>query len=563
MPTIYRNAKYPSVEWPKLDLLTLLFDSEHTLAQDDAILHISAENPKRTLTKRALRSLTQRIAHTLRTKYGVGSSGPGNDVVTVMSHGQPALAAAFLGVIAAGGVYSAASPSLSADELSHQVRVGDTKLIICSQEVKEVACQTARSNSLPLENVLVLESDPLWSLKRVTDGIELLTEHQLVWETITDPARLKESLIVIVWSSGTTGVPKGVMLSHQNLVSHTYIQHYQGRELAAKQVAEGTYEPWEFRILAHLPASHISGLFGYLISAHYGGGVVVWMRKYQWDLFLAYTKRFRITYMFTVPSIYLRIAKSPDVTDQFASLRTAATGSAPMDSNLQASASTKLRLANDWLVGPTWGLTETTGGVTMTQSYQNDEIGSLGPLLPCLELRLVDDNFVDVKDGEPGELLVRGPTVMNGYFNNPEATKEAFHEHWLRTGDIAIRRAGHFYIVDRKKELLKYKGLQIAPAELEHLLIQHPAVHEAAVIGVPSPDDPSSDLPRAYVVAGSSDVTEQEIQRYVKERLAAHKQLRGGVVFVDEIPKNASGKVLRRELRDRARRELGQGRAKL
>ncbi|KAK4943650.1 hypothetical protein LTR10_016747 [Elasticomyces elasticus] len=235
-----------------------------------------------------------------------------------------------------------------------------------------------------------------------------------------------------------------------------------------------------------------------------------------------------------------------------------------MDANLQASASARLGIDKSALVAPSWGLSETTGAVAMAQTYQGDEVGSLGPILPCLEVRLVDDDFSDVDDGVPGELLVRGPTVMRGYLNNATATTEAFHDGWFRTGDIAVRRNGKFYMVDRKKELLKYKGLQIAPAELEHLLVTHPAIQEAAVIGVPAPDDSSSELPRAYgVVVGSSGVSVEEVMEFVKTRSAPHKQLRGGVVFMDEIPKNSSGKILRRELRERAKKEAGRLRARL
>lgn len=177
------------------------------------------------------------------------------------------------------------------------------------------------------------------------------------------------------------------MLSHTNLVSQTFVTHFQGREAAYKQVEQGTYEPYEFRTLAHLPSSHISGLFGYFISSFYGGGTVVWMRKYQWQAFLRHMRQYQITYLFTVPSIYLRIAKSADVTDEFSHLKSASTGSAPMDAKLQASASTRLGIAKDALIAPTWGLSETTGAVTMTPNHLSNEIGSLGPILPCLEMR--------------------------------------------------------------------------------------------------------------------------------------------------------------------------------
>ena len=169
---------------------------------------------------------------------------------------------------------------------------------------------------------------------------------------------------------------------------------------------------------------------------------------------------------------------------------------------------------------------------------------------------MVDEEYNDIEAGHPGELLVRGPIVMSGYYNNPQATQDAFHDGWFCSGDIAVMADGNLYIVDRKKELLKYKGLQIAPAELENLLFTHPEIQEAAVVGVPSPDDPGTDWPRTYIVADPSKVKEDEVKNYVKDRLAPYKQLRGGVVFVKDIPKNAMGKFLRRELRARAKKEV-------
>ncbi len=364
-------------------------ESEHCLAQDDSVLHISAEDPSKRLNKTQLKQWTQQIAYCLRSKYGIGVYGPGKDIVTVLSHGQPIAPAVFFGVIAAGGVYSAASSSLTADELTHQVRLAQPQLIICSSEVIEIACKAAKACSVPHKNVLILGSEPSWSLATVSDGLNLLTDQRLRWEAITDQHQLEQSLITVIWSSGTTGVPKGVMLSHANLVSQVFITHFQGRENAGQQVEKGTFEPFEFRTLAHLPASHISGLFGYFVSPFYGGGTVIWMRKYRWDKFLLYFQKYQITYLFTVPSIYLRIAKSADVRDQFLQLKSASTGSAPMSAELQSTASTRLGISKEASIAPTWGLSETTGAVTMTPDYVNDEAGSLGPVLPCLELRYV------------------------------------------------------------------------------------------------------------------------------------------------------------------------------
>ena len=184
----------------------------------------------------------------------------------------------------------------------------------------------------------------------------------------------------------------------------------------------------------------------------------------------------------------------------------------------------------------------------------SDVSGSISPVLPNMEMRIVDDEYRDVAPGQPGEILVRGPVVTNGYYDNEEATRATFHDGWFCTGDIAVERSGKFYVVDRKKELLKYKGLQIAPAELENHLNTHPQVMEAAVVGIPV--EGGSEVPRAYIVSRSpGTLSEEQVKDYVRGHFAEYKQLRGGVRFVDELPKNAVGKILRRELRERAKAE--------
>ncbi|KAK5721263.1 hypothetical protein LTR17_014725 [Elasticomyces elasticus] len=559
MSRIYRNEKQPTVDLPSVDLLTLLFDSEHGLAQDDTILHQEAANPSNTVTKRQLRELVERIAHGLRHNYGVGVNGPNKDVITVISYGQIMVPAAFHGVVAAGGVYSAASPSSTVAELARQVKIGNSRLLICGQEHEEVAAKAAKECGLPLTSVLLLESSPKWKLRSIDGSIDAISSSRLPWQRITDRKALKNSLITILWSSGTTGLPKGVMLSHENLVAETYITSLSGRQWALAEVEKGNELPAvTYRTLGHLPISHIAGLFGYLLAPMYSAGTVVWMRKYSWDDMLKYLKQYEITIFYTVPSIFLRISKSPEVTDHFKHVVGASTGAAPMDGDLMQTSNAKLGSGKDPMIGQTWGLSETTGAITMMPKGQSDVTGSVSPILPSVELRMVDNDFNDVPADQEGELLVRSPLVTNGYYNNPQATKDAFHDGWFCTGDIGRMRNGLFYIVDRKKELLKYKGLQVAPAEIENLLFTHPQIKEAAVVGVPAPDDPGTDLPRAYVVPSALNaVSETDVKKWVADRLAPYKQLRGGVAFVDELPKNAIGKFLRRELRDRAKKEMG------
>ncbi|KKZ63402.1 hypothetical protein EMCG_02289 [[Emmonsia] crescens] len=552
----YHDGPNKFVEVPKCDLLTYLFESEHCPTTDESPLHIDADNPSKVITKKDLRDITERVAYGLRTNFGIGANGPNKDVVTVISHGQPYVPAAFYGILAAGGVYSAASPSSTVAELARQIAIGNSRLVICGKEMKELVSQAAKQCDLPLDRVLVLESNPSLKFCSLEGNVNVISDKKLTWQRITDPTALEKSLIVILWSSGTTGLPKGVMLSHQNLVSETYIVSISGKSWAAKEIEAGREIP-AVRSLAHLPVSHIAGVFGYLIGPFSAGGLVVWMGKYEWKKMLRLVKQYKITSFYTVPSIFLRIAKSPDVTDHFKHLASATTGAAPMDGDLQTAASKKLGDGSQVVIGQTWGLSETTGAITMMPKGVDDYSGCIGYILPNVELRMVDDDYNDVEFGQPGEFLVRAPMVTQGYYNNPQATEESFHDDWFCTGDIGIQRNGKFYVIDRKKELLKYKGLQVAPAEIESLLITHPDIKEAAVCGIPSPEDPGSDIPRAYIVADPARISEQAVKDFIKDRLSPYKQLRGGVVFVDELPKNAVGKLLRRELKERAKKELG------
>jgi acyl-CoA synthetase (AMP-forming)/AMP-acid ligase II len=278
------------------------------------------------------------------------------------------------------------------------------------------------------------------------------------------------------------------------------------------------------------------------------------MKKYEWKKFLQYNKEHKISGFFSVPAIWARIAKSPDVTDQFATLEGGAGGAAPMDGALQESAGKRF----GGQIAGTYGMSETTGSVCTLPRGTEDTSGSVGIMHPNTTFRLVDDDDNDVADGEPGELWVKGPTVTKGYYRNEKATKEAFVDGWYRSGDILQQRSnGLWYVTDRKKELIKYKGIQVAPAEIEGLLLSHPLIEDAAVIGVPGDD---TEVPRAYVVADRSKISEEDIKNLVKEKLAPYKQLRGGVIFLDEIPRNTVGKILRKDLRELAQKD---GRAKL
>lgn len=356
-PRIYRNTNLPHVDVPQVDLLTFLFETEHSLATDQTLLHVDAANPDVKLTKADLSDLTQRVAHGLRHQYGLGSNRIGQDVVTVISYGQVLIPAVYYGIIAAGGIYSAASPSSTISELARQIRTGKSNLIVCSSEHKDTVRAAAKECGVPESRILVVGSIPKLSLTSIDGQTNAISNQKLKWERITDSTKLKKTIITILWSSGTTGLPKGVALSHLNFVAETYIGTVQNRMFVENllKTDPSAYTPVEVRTLGHLPISHIAGFMSYLILPIYAGGTVYWMKKYNWPDLLKYMKKYKITAFYTVPSIYLRISKSPDVTDHFQYVIAASTGAAPMDAKLQTSSNRRLGDGQNTFIGQTWG----------------------------------------------------------------------------------------------------------------------------------------------------------------------------------------------------------------
>ncbi|KAH7141343.1 hypothetical protein B0J13DRAFT_556650 [Dactylonectria estremocensis] len=532
---------------PSVDVLTFLFDSEHCRAKEDTPIHAEARDPARYITKSQARDLTKNFAHFLRHSFGIGATGPGKDVVVTVSTGQSALACLFFGVVAAEGIYSAASPASTVKDLARQIKDGPGNLVVCSQDLKQLAVAAAKSAGLSERNVLVLESHPDIKLESADGSLACDFKASLDWRRITDSQELETSKICILYSSGTTGLPKGMLISHTNIVAEATLPAAVSRPVFDEEARNGN--PFHHRTLGHLPTAHIAGVQGYFINPFYEGGIVYWMPTFKFDDFLRYCEELRITGFFTVPPIYMAIAKHPAVKDQFRHMRSAICGAAPLTGELQQAATRKMKMAAS--VRQTWGLSETTGSATFVTPGTPVTMGSLGSPLPNVLLRLVNDDENDVKPGEPGEALIKGPIVTQGYHNNPDANQKAFTlDGWLRTGDILEIKGTDLFIVDRKKELIKYKGLQVAPAELEGLLASHTAVVDAAVIGIAQD---GTEVPRAYVVLAplaKGKVSETDLMEYVQSRVSDHKRLRGGVRFIDAVPRSPSGKILRKDVRE-------------
>lgn len=364
-----------------------------------------------------------------------------------------------------------------------------------------------------------------------------------------DGVRAHETAIMC-YSSGTTGLAKGVETTHHNLTSELQALNAGSRQLVSGQDV----------ILGVLPFSHIYGLgMNFLQPAAMGCPVVV-LPKFQEVPALAAIEKYRITHALIVPPIVVTLLNSPNVVKfDLSSLGTVVSGAAPLGGDI---ADAFAKLIPGVVMLQAYGNTETSPVVMTAHASEfastPGSVATCGKLLPTYQARIVrPEDGVDVGVGARGELWVRGPTVMKGYLNNPEATAKAVvNGGWYRTGDVVVRdEAGWYEVVDRVKELIKYKGFQVPPAELEALLLQHPEVVDAGVIGIYDAAQ-ATELPRAYVVPRDGEVggrTAQALSKHVGEwvaaRVANHKKLRGGVRIISAIPKSAAGKILRKELR--------------
>jgi acyl-CoA synthetase (AMP-forming)/AMP-acid ligase II len=358
-----------------------------------------------------------------------------------------------------------------------------------------------------------------------------------------DPA---EDLVALPYSSGTTGLPKGVMLTHRNLVAN--ICQCEGME---------TFE--QFReddvCLAVLPFFHIYGMVVIMQWALAEGGTLIVMPRFDMEAFLGAVQTYHITKAPLVPPIVVGLAKHPAV-DKYdlSSLRFIFSGAAPLGEAVAREAAKRVGCT----LAQGYGMTEASPVTHLSPVRRPDfKLGASGMPVPNTEVKLVDtENGKELGPDQPGELWIRGPQIMKGYLNHPEATADAIDaEGWYHTGDIGYAdKDGYFFIVDRLKELIKYKALQVAPAELEALLLTHPAVADAAV--VPSPDEEAGEVPKAFVVLkAGQQATAAQLMDFVAGHVAPHKRVRL-LEFIDQVPKSASGKILRRMLVDQERQRL-------
>ncbi|MFI9614474.1 4-coumarate--CoA ligase family protein [Streptomyces sp. NPDC052023] len=456
------------------------------------------------------------------------------DVLALHSPNTIAFPTAFYAATRAGAAVTTVHPLATAEEFAKQLRDSAARWIVTVSPLLDTARRAAELAG-GVQEIFVCDSAP-----GHRSLIDMLASTAPEPQIAIDPA---EDVAALPYSSGTTGVPKGVMLTHRQIATN----------LAQLQPAISA-GPGD-RILAVLPFFHIYGLTALMNAPLRVGATVVVLPRFDLEQFLAAIQNHRITGLYVAPPIVLALAKHPAVTQyDLSSLKYVISAAAPLDANLAAACSRRLNLPP---VGQAYGMTELSPGthVVPLDAMTDAPPGTVGRLIAGTEMRIVslDDPGKDLGTGEPGEILIRGPQVMKGYLGRPDDTAAMIDaDGWLHTGDVGhVDGDGWLFVVDRVKELIKYKGFQVAPAELEALLLTHPGIADAAVIGVY--DDDGNEIPRAYVVRHPTapDLTENEVMLHVAERVAPYKRVRQ-VSFIAGVPRAASGKILRRQLRETA-----------
>ncbi|KAI8886389.1 acetyl-CoA synthetase-like protein [Backusella circina FSU 941] len=541
------TANSPDIKIPNLDITSFLFrnNSFNTVRSKTEPVLIDGLDGK-TLSHLEVKDISEKVAVGWKEKVGLGKG----DVVAVFAPNQYDHAALYFSVLSAGCTVSPGNPSYTETEFNHQIHKSQAKALVTVPELIPILTKVASANNIPKERIFLFGNKTVDGFKPYKSLASDIGNRQFPLQTVNP----SEDLAFICFSSGTTGVAKGVMLTHTNFVSQMLlVTEFEGTDPNQK----------DDRIIGFLPFYHIFGLTTLVLRAFYSVTPVVIIPKYDLERVCQLIEKYKITIGPIVPPVAVHFAKSPVVPKyDLSSLRFISSGAAPLGrEHIEA-----LNLRIKAPVRQGYGLTETTAGC-MYQRIGISPSGSSGVLVPNMELKLVDEEGRELGADQPGEVLFRGPVIMKGYLNDDKANAETFADGWLRTGDVAKydSATGEFFILDRIKELIKFKGFQVAPAELEALLMSHDKVADCCVVGVYDSAQ-ATELPRAYVVlqegVHKNSATIKEIDEFVNSNVVQYKKLRGGIRLIDQVPKSPSGKILRREVREWVKKEQSEEKVK-
>nr|ABY60843.1 4-coumarate CoA ligase 2 [Ruta graveolens] len=527
--TIIYRSKLPDIDIPNhLPLHSYCFQNISRIADRPCLINGSNGH---ILTYGEVERTARSIGAGLN-KLGVGQ----RDVIMLLLPNTPEFVLAFLGASYRGAVSTAANPFFTAAEIQKQVKASGAKLIITQ------ACHVDKLKDIPEVKIMCIDSPPDGCLhfSELTD--QSVQEEEL--EFVDSVEILPDDVVSLPYSSGTTGLPKGVMLTHKGLVT-SVAQQVDGEN-------PNLYFHSEDVILCMLPLFHIYTLNSIMLCSLRAGAAILIMQKFEINSLLRLTERYKVTVAPVVPPIVLAMAKSPEIEKyNLSSIRILKSGAAPLGKELEDVVRAKFPNAT---LGQGYGMTEAGPVLAMCLSFAKKpfeiKAGACGTVVRNAEMKIIDpESGASLPRNKPGEICIRGDQIMKGYLNDPEATNRTIDKDgWLHTGDVGyIDDDEELFIVDRLKELIKYKGFQVAPAELEALLLYHSSISDAAV--VPMKDDGAGEVPVAFVVkSNGSQISEDEIKQFVSKQVVFYKRI-SRVFFVDAIPKAPSGKILRKDLR--------------
>lgn len=541
-----------AVPIPSCSLQKWIFgSSKGPLQGGDVKAMADAERPDtHFLTYDEYRLMGKRIA------LGLQQAGlkPG-DRVLLFSGNNVYFPSVFLGVIMAGGIFTGANPGFVARELAYQLRDSGASFLIAAKDSLDVAVQGAEEAGLAKDRVYIFdaEQDPRGNrpapgvrgrqrgLKHWTELIQGDIAAAAAWDWI-EPSDPKKTTCALNYSSGTTGVPKGVQISHYAYVANCEQVIYQ-----AKLDPDYEVKTKRARGLAFLPFYHAYGQTYYVANLPHQRVTYYVMPKFDFLKMLQYVEKYRVTSLTCVPPIVVALTKNPAARKfDLSSVETIGSGAAPLAGDVARECESLFK-QNNVILTQGWGMTEVTCTCMAWDSNSLRPSAGVGELMPNCSAKIMDlDGVTEIKEAnKTGELWVNGPTLLTGYWNKPEATSDTVvvdkdGTRWLKTGDICFieeyKAGGIWHVVDRIKELIKVKGNQVAPAELEGILLDHPAVADAAVVGVAIDGE---EYPRAYIEKSpGSQATEKDIAEWMATKVVRFKRLTGGVVFVDVVPKN-------------------------
>ncbi|KAJ2552282.1 hypothetical protein EV175_003375 [Coemansia sp. RSA 1933] len=547
----------PNVDIPDTTIPSFFFQylRQHAKLMDmenPQALFVSGTSSDERLTLEQVEMQSKQFAAGLYHKIGMRRG----DVVAIILPNSIYYAPIVLGVLMVGAACTLANPANTARELLYQLKDAGATCIVTTLSIKEAVSEAAADPSVAIRKTLYIEKDGL--LANEASVFDVLCVESSIIAQDAGPVE-SDSVAFIPYSSGTTGHPKGVLLTHRNIIANILQVVALQTHVDPGAVAEDDPAPscMGGTTVAVLPMYHIYGLLFLCFQAACRGMTMVVMSKFDMLKFLGLVEQHRVTEAILAPPIINGLVKMHKTAQKYdlSSLKSMLVGAAPLCRDTIAAVEEQypgIRVLQGY------GLTETSPAVSLNM-FGDRELESSGRLLPNIEAKVVDDDGSILEVGARGELCFRGPNIMAGYLNRKEETERSIDaDGFFHTGDIGyISEQQHVYLTDRKKELIKYNGFQVAPAEVEGIMLQHPKVHDCAVVGV-FDDARQTEVPRAFLVLsqmdGKMDTTADDVAREVVEwtngQMAYYKHLRGGYVVLDAIPKSASGKILRHILKE-------------